>query len=84
MTEDAQPRFKALDAATNPIDFWGNDKPMCPHCCSDFDITDNEAWYLYSEDGPHEVECPSCTGRFHVRSIASWTFCTDEQERDHG
>lgn len=73
--------FEALDAADR-IDFWGNDKPKCPHCGADFDIADNEAWYLYSEDGPHEVECPSCDLEFQISSIANWTFSTDEQERD--
>lgn len=72
-------RLKALKSGSS-IDFWGNDKPKCPHCGADFDIADNEAWYLYSEDGPHEVECPSCDREFQVHSIANWTFNTDEQD----
>ncbi len=74
-------RLKALKSGSS-IDFWGNDKPKCPHCGDDFDIADNEAWYLYSEDGPHDVECPSCDREFQVSSLASWTFSTDEQEYD--
>lgn len=74
--------FAALDASASYIDFCGNDKPKCPHCGDDFDIADNEAWYLYGED-VHEVECPSCDREFQVHSIANWTFNTNEQERDY-
>lgn len=73
--------FKALDT-TDWTDFWGNLQPKCPHCGDDYDIADNEAWHLYSEDGPHIVECPSCDLEFQVSSLASWSFSTDEQERD--
>lgn len=73
--------LEALDTTGHKIDFWGNDKPKCPHCGSDFDITDNEAWFLYSEDGPHDIDCPSCELEFQVSSSATWTFSTDEQDR---
>lgn len=73
--------FKALDAG-HWLDFSSNNQPKCPHCGDDFHIADNDAWHLYSEDGPHIVECPSCDLEFQVSSLASWSFSTDEQERD--
>lgn len=29
--------FEALDTTGHKIDFWGNDKPKCPHCGDDFE-----------------------------------------------
>lgn len=72
--------FAALDA-DGWIEFSGNSSPKCPHCGDDFNITDNEAWHLYDENGPHEIECPDCGNEFKVSSSATWTFSTDEQER---
>lgn len=62
------------------LDFSANQQPKCPHCGSDFDIDRNEAWFLYDENGPHEVECPSCELGFRVDSCAIWHFNTDEQD----
>ncbi len=72
--------FEALDA--NPYDFSGNKSPSCPHCGEAFDITENDAWFLYDENSDHDVDCSSCAGAFLVRSSAEWRFSTDEQERD--
>lgn len=73
-------KFAALNAR-HRLDFCANKKPKCPHCGEDFDIEDNEAWFLYDEQGgPHEIECDSCGLPFSVSSIASWSFSTDEQE----
>lgn len=60
--------------------FSANDKPKCPHCGVDFDIAENEAWFLYDENDTHDVTCPSCEGDFRVESSARWTFSTDEQD----
>lgn len=73
--------FRALDDG-DWFQFYANDKPKCPHCGEDFDIRENEAWHLYSEDGPHGVECQSCDLGFQVNSSATWCFSTAEQERD--
>lgn len=62
------------------LDFYGNPNPKCPHCGDDYDIREHEAWNLYSEDGPHSVECSSCDLEFSVSSSATWAFSTDEQE----
>lgn len=72
-------KLKALTEG-NSFDFFGCDNPICPHCGDTYDIRENEAWQLYSEQGPHEVECPACEEIFKVSSSASWTFSTDEQE----
>lgn len=59
--------------------FSANKMPKCPHCGADFDIADNEAWFLYDENSTHEVACPSCEQDFSVNSVARWSFSTDEQ-----
>lgn len=60
--------------------FWFTSMPRCPHCGEDFSISENEAWRLYDENGPHEVDCPSCELPFQVSSSATWYFSTDDQE----
>jgi len=76
-------RFAALDAG-DWLSFFANKRPKCPHCGSEFDISESEAWHLYDENDMHEVECLSCNLSFQVNSSASWTFSTDEQERGDG
>ncbi len=61
-------------------EFWANSSPKCPHCGSDFDVRENEAWRLFDEADTHEVDCPICSLEFKVNSSASWSFSTDEQE----
>ncbi len=77
-------KFAALNAAQHAWhDFGGRKAPKCPHCGSDFDITEGEAWHLYDEvNGPHEVECQDCDLPFQVTSSATWTFSTDDQGDD--
>lgn len=72
-------KLAALKAGDS-FDFSSNKHPKCPHCGDDFDIQEREAWYLYDENGSHDVECPRCGNEFQVSSLASWTFSTDEQE----
>ena len=74
-------RFAALTAG-DQSDFFYNEQPKCPHCGSDFDIAENEAWQLYDENESHEVECPRCDGEFLVTSHATWRFSTDEQDEE--
>lgn len=75
-------KLKALNAASSSSDFWGNSEPKCPHCGSDYNIERNEAWSLYDDNDSHDVECPRCELPFAVRTIATYSFCTDEQEID--
>lgn len=72
-------KFAALEAG-NSFDFCANSDPKCPHCGDDFDIRENEAWFLYDENETHEIECPSCELKFSVNASANWSFSTDEQE----
>lgn len=72
-------KFEALNKGPS-YDFCANDKPKCPHCGSDFDIEEGEAWFLYDEQNTHEVECPDCNMEFQVNSWAKWHFSTDDQE----
>jgi uncharacterized Zn-finger protein len=62
------------------LEFSMNKRPKCPHCGSDFDISENEAWRLYDDNDTHEVTCPSCSQDFRVNSHADWRFSTDEQD----
>ncbi|MBX5089392.1 hypothetical protein [Rhizobium lentis] len=72
-------KFAALKSG-DWLDFIGNKNPKCPHCGHDYDIQHNEAWHLYDENGPHDLECWFCEEQFKVSSSASWSFSTDEQE----
>jgi len=65
-------------------DFLGNKSPKCPHCGEDFDVSENEAWWLYNDNDNHTVECPRCDNEFQVVSHSSWTFSTDEQDDEDG
>mgnify|MGYP001766702014 CR=1 FL=1 len=77
--------FEALKAATNrqdEMEFVMNKQPKCPHCGSVFDIDQNEAWHLYSDDDVDiEVECDSCQEVFEVKVHCQYSFSTDEQPR---
>ena len=75
-------RLAAIMAARlvhRELDFWGRDKPKCPHCGYEYDINEREAWSLYAE-GYHEIECPSCDLEYTVSVSVSYSFSTDEQE----
>jgi hypothetical protein len=73
-------RLAALKAG-DTLDFWGNAKPKCPHCGTDFDIAEHEAWRLY-EEGEHEVECYSCGLDYTVSTRVSFSFSTDTEDPD--
>lgn len=74
-------KFAALKAGRS-LEFSANSSPKCPHCGDDFDITNNEAWFLYDDNETHTVECRRCENEFQVNSHARWSFSTDEQEDD--
>lgn len=75
-------RLAALEADDRG-DFWGNANPKCPHCGTDYNITEREAWELYDQDeGQHEIECPSCDLKYTVQVRVSYTFDTEEQEEE--
>jgi len=74
-------KFKALKEK-GWQEFSYNDHPKCPHCAENFDITQNDAWYLFDENEVHEVDCPSCGQMFRVVSSTTWRFSTDEQGDD--
>jgi transposase-like protein len=72
--------LEALKAAKSSMDFWGNSNPKCPHCGTEFNIQNNEAWSLYNDNGLHRVDCPTCEREFSVETRCSYTFSTDEQD----
>lgn len=73
-------RNEALKRSKDPLEFYHNADPKCPHCGHDYSVRENEAWHLYSDDERHTVECSFCETEFDVLSYASWSFSTDEQE----
>lgn len=73
-------KLKALNESKDKFgDFGWLDSPRCPHCGEDFDIRENEAWYLFSEDDTHDAECGSCGNGFSVHTHTTYAFSTDEQ-----
>jgi hypothetical protein len=82
MSEKDKLWLKALTAAPSDIYFVMNKQPRCPHCGADFDIFENEAFYLYQDDGENEVTCEACDLPFTVRSVAHWSFSTEEQDEE--
>jgi transposase-like protein len=77
-------KFSALDACSDYVErlkFWANDNPVCPHCGETFSVDNHEWWSLY-EEGEHEITCPDCDWDFQVTTRVSYTFSTDNQERD--
>lgn len=72
--------LKALNEARDKWWEFGHlDEPLCPHCRHSFNITENEAYYLYDDNESHEVECPSCELSYTVQTHATYHFSTDEQ-----
>lgn len=69
------------------IDYWGNEKPKCPHCGEDFDVwgEDNPLNLSYEDGGHTTFKCFDCETYFlhslirrHIlcswpRKEASWT-----------
>jgi hypothetical protein len=77
-------KFKSLRSCADALErlkYFGCDKPKCPHCGYDCDVSQNEWWRLY-EEGEHEVTCPSCDNDFTVSTRVSYSFSTDQQDDD--
>jgi uncharacterized Zn-finger protein len=72
--------LEALKSAKSSFDFFGNKQPKCPHCGSNYGISNNDAWDLYDANDSHSVECPSCNLEFNVVTRCSYSFDTEEQE----
>jgi len=62
-------------------ELWYNPDPKCPYCGEIFDISDNEAWHLYSSDeSKNEIECPECEKKYHVQTTVTYKFSTDKED----
>lgn len=68
------------------IDYWGNEKPKCPHCGTDFDVwgDDNPINLSYEDGGQTTFECKSCHEDFCCVTNIKYTFSTavDEEAAD--
>ena len=73
--------YQALRECACPLmEFWGNKEPKCPHCGASFDIEDNDAYELYTDnDDSHTVYCPECDMEFEVVTMITHRFSTDDQ-----
>ena len=74
--------YKALAKATILNEFWGNDKPKCPHCGVSLDVAANDMWGI-CEEGEHETWCPECDQLFTVHTDVTFSYSTDEQDDRH-
>jgi hypothetical protein len=70
---------EALLKSKEPLEFWRNDEPKCPHCGKECTISENEWWNLY-EEGEHTKECPSCESEFLISTNVEYSFSTDQQD----
>lgn len=70
---------KALRENKDMLGFFANKNPKCPHCGSDYDISEHGAWQFY-EEGEHSISCPTCDMDFDVSTRVSYSFSTDHQE----
>ena len=59
-----------------------NKQPICPHCNSEYDISNNESYFLYEDDDYHEVNCPDCEEDFWVKTNTTYTFSTAKDSDD--
>jgi transposase-like protein len=75
-----QQPLEALKKAGD-MGFWLNERPRCPHCGADFDVSKNDAWRIYAE-GHHDLSCPSCDLDFKVKSSVTFKFSTDESVQE--
>lgn len=73
--------LKAARLACRELDFWGRNRPKCPHCGYVYDIQEHGTWSLY-EQGEHDIECPSCHLNYTVIAEVEYSYSTDEQDED--
>lgn len=60
------------------LDYWGNDKPKCPHCGADFDVSrgDNALNLSYEDGGQTMFACASCDKDFCCVTHIKYSFST--------
>lgn len=75
-------RLEALKKAEADGAQWQNfllmKEPVCPHCGSEYVISEHEAWRMY-EEGEHEGTCGTCDRDFTVSTRVEYRFSTDNQ-----
>lgn len=58
--------------------FFATDKPVCPHCGTEHDISESGTYRLY-EEGEHNISCENCDLDFVVKTSVVCSFSTDDQ-----
>ncbi|MBF7090474.1 hypothetical protein IUY40_02800 [Flavobacterium sp. ALJ2] len=51
---------------------------ICPNCQEEYDINENESYFLYSTDDIEELECGCCEKLFFVQVRTSYSFETQK------
>lgn len=63
-----------LDWSSEHLDFWGNNRPVCPHCNrKEEDTTD-------LSEGDGEITCGGCGKTYRVLVEVTWTYSTAPME----
>lgn len=67
---------------SHSIEYWGNEKPKCPHCDADFDVWggDNAMLISYEDGGNAALECASCHKDFVAVTSLRYVFATAVSE----
>jgi hypothetical protein len=64
------------------IEFWGNEKPKCPHCRTDYDVWDGDSplGLAYQDEGRTTFDCQSCGKEFVCVTSVRYVFHTAVSE----
>ena len=67
---------------TDPIEYWRNDLPKCPHCGSKFEVWDHDhpMSLNYDDGGTTEFSCRSCHKDFVTVTHIEYKFSTAVSE----
>lgn len=64
------------------IEYWGNEKPKCPHCGESFDVweEDNPLNLNYEDGGSTTFQCGDCLKDFVCVTSVRYVFSTAVSE----
>lgn len=67
---------------TDPLYYWHEPKPKCPHCGELFDVWfgDNPLTLNYEDGGHTTFECDSCRKEFVCVTAVEYSFSTAVSE----
>jgi len=67
---------------TDPLDYWREPRPRCPHCGVPFEIWsgDNPLDLNYNDGGKTTLECGACEKEFVCVTVVEYSFSTAVSE----